>query len=95
MKDLVGVTTLIMAFLMNPAFADHHMKDHMGKWDEKQMQMHNDEMEVHLQEMQALMDKLHATSDPAERRRVAPMELESRLLSRTLSLSISILPCVS
>ena len=70
MRNILGVITLTIAFLVNPAFADHHMKDHMGEWDEKQMQMHNDEMETHLQEMQALMDKLHATNDPAMRRRL-------------------------
>jgi hypothetical protein len=70
MKALLGITTLTTVLLLSPAYADHHMKDHMGDWDEQQMQMHNDEMEAHLEDMQALMDKLHATSDPAERRRL-------------------------
>ncbi len=70
MKTLLRITTLTAALLVTPAIADHHMKDHMGEWDEQQMQMHNDEMETHLQEMQALMDKLHTTNDPAERRRL-------------------------
>jgi hypothetical protein len=34
------------------------------------MQMYNDRMEMHLEEMQALTDQLHATRDPAERRRL-------------------------
>lgn len=42
----------------------------MGKFDEHQMQMHNDQMETHLKDMQVLMDKLHATKDPAERQRL-------------------------
>ncbi len=42
----------------------------MRGFDERRMQMHNDEMELHLKEMQALMDKMHATRDAKERRRM-------------------------
>ena len=70
MKTFLAVTTLAAGLLVNPAFADKHMKDHTGEWNEHQMQLHNDEMEAHLAEMQVLMDKLHATSDPTKRRRL-------------------------
>jgi len=71
MKTLLAVSTLAAALFVSPAFADQHMNhDNMGEWDEQQMQMHNDQMETHLKGMDALMQKMHSTSDPAQRRRL-------------------------
>ncbi len=68
MRTIFTVIALLSAFLFgSPLLADD--PDYQ-KFDEQQMKMHNDEMEAHLAEMQVLMDKLHATNDPAERRRL-------------------------
>lgn len=41
-----------------------------AQFNERQMQMHNDQMEVHLKDMEALMDKLHNTKNASERERL-------------------------
>ena len=70
MKRILTAVTLTSVLLAGSSFAAQHepMSPHMGEFDEQSMRMHNDRMEVHLEEMQALMDKLHVTSDSAERR---------------------------
>ena len=70
MKRILTAVTLTSVLLVGSSFAAQHepMSPHMGEFDEQSMRMHNDRMEVHLEEMQALMDKLHVTSNSAERR---------------------------
>lgn len=72
MKNTVATLAMAAALLSGYAFAADKPDSmpRMNRFDEHQMQMHNDQMEAHLKEMQVLMDKLHATRDPAERRRL-------------------------
>ena len=65
MKPILTSVVLAAALLVGPGFAAQHesVSTHMGKFDEQSMQMH-------LEEMQNLMDEMHATGDPAERRRL-------------------------
>lgn len=68
MKTTLTIAALLSSFfLWNPVFAEDPK---MEEFDEQQMKMHNDQMEEHMKNMEILMDKLHATNDPAEKRRL-------------------------
>jgi hypothetical protein len=80
---------LAAGLLMAPASADekeeHYKEGTKGVSPEvirpeylDQIKLHNDQMESHLKDMQKTMDKMHATNDPAERRKL--MEEHSKAM---------------
>ncbi len=81
MKKLILAALLISAMATATAFADekeeHYKEGTKGVSPEvirpeylDKMKMHNDQMEAHLKDMQSLMDKMHATKDAKERRKL-------------------------
>lgn len=81
MKKLILVALLVSGIAAAPAFADekeeHYKEGTKGVSPEviqpqylDQMKMHNDQMEAHLKDMQKLMNKMHATKDEKERRKL-------------------------
>ena len=81
MKKLILVALLVSGMATAPAFADekeeHYKEGTKGVSPEvirpeylDQMKIHNVQMEAHLKAMQKLMDKMHATKDTKERRKL-------------------------
>lgn len=70
MKTILTTVALTTALLAGSNFAADNDDSMSMKMDEQRMQMHNDQMEAHLKAMQSLMDEMHATNDPAKRRRM-------------------------
>ena len=81
MKKPILVTLLVSGMAMAPAFADE-MEEHYKEGTKGMssnvirpeyldgMTIHNIQMESHLKDMQRLMDKMHATKDAKERRKL-------------------------
>ncbi|MGQ0577987.1 MAG: hypothetical protein ACT4PQ_03640 [Betaproteobacteria bacterium] len=81
MKKPILVTLLVSAMAIAPAFADQ-MEEHYKEGTKGMssnvirpeyldgMTIHNIQMESHLKDMQKLMDKMHATTDARERRKL-------------------------
>ena len=77
-----GVTPEALSEKQKAELKQKRMKEHMEEGTRgvtpepmrpsqmEAMRKHNDEMEAHLKDMQALMDKMHATKDPQERRKL-------------------------
>jgi hypothetical protein len=88
MKKLILVALLVSGMATAPAFADEmeeHYKEGTKGMSSNEirpqyldgMTIHNLQMESHLKDMQKLMDKMHATKDAKERRKLVDEHAKS------------------